>query len=237
MIFYRLQVKESPYRMARSGIAASNSHRDQRRETIMSVAREVFFEYGYSAASMSAIAARLGGSKGTLYNYFKSKEELFEAQVRDLCGSVADGMQGIEGPPREALTAFGEQLLQHLYSEQTVNLFRMLVAEARRSPELGRIFFEVGPARGRKGLEIYLESARANGFLHLSDCALAADQFLSLCKGSVHLQFLLNLIAPLSPRAIRLQVAQAVDAFMALYGALPAHRDELTRDDAERRHE
>ena len=56
--------------------------RDQRREAILNVAREVFFEQGYSAASMSTIAARLGGSKGTLYNYFKSKEELFEAQVR-----------------------------------------------------------------------------------------------------------------------------------------------------------
>ena len=57
----------------------------------MSVAREVFFEHGYSATSMSAIAARLGGSKGTLYNYFRSKEELFEAQLRDVCGALAIG--------------------------------------------------------------------------------------------------------------------------------------------------
>jgi AcrR family transcriptional regulator len=67
--------------------------RDQRREHIIHVAREVFFffeQLGYSAASMSTIAARLGGSKGTLYNYFKSKEELFEAQVRDMCGHAAD---------------------------------------------------------------------------------------------------------------------------------------------------
>jgi AcrR family transcriptional regulator len=178
----------------------------------------VFFEHGYSAASMSAIAARLGGSKGTLYNYFKNKEELFEAQVRDLCGSVAEGMHQIEGPPREALKAFGEHLLHHLYSDQMVKLFRVLVAEAHRSPELGRIFFEVGPARGRKGLEVYLEGARESGFLNPPDCALAADQFLSLCKGSVHLQFCLNLIPPLTAQEIRLQVAQAVDAFMALYG-------------------
>ena len=54
------------------------------------MSREVFFEQGYTAASMSTIAARLGGSKGTLYNYFKSKEELFEAQVRDMCGHAAD---------------------------------------------------------------------------------------------------------------------------------------------------
>jgi len=184
----------------------------------MSVAREVFFEHGYSATSMSAIAARVGGSKGTLYHYFKSKEELFEAQVREMCGGVADRMERLEGEPARVLTAVGEQLLQHLYAEQTVKLFRVLVAEAHRCPELGRIFFEVGPARGLQGLAAYLQAAKAKGLVNPLDCALAADQFASLCKGSVHLKFLLNLIAPLTPEEIRAQVAQAVHAFMGLYG-------------------
>ena len=65
--------------------------RDRRRDAIIDVAREVFFEEGYAAASMSSIAARLGGSKGTLYNYFRSKDELFEAQVRDGCERLAAG--------------------------------------------------------------------------------------------------------------------------------------------------
>jgi|ERR1700677_1444787 AcrR family transcriptional regulator len=205
--------------MVRTAIAATA--RDQRRETIMSVAREVFFELGYSAASMSAIAARLGGSKGTLYNYFKNKEELFEAQVRDLCGHGADRMVDttLEEDPIQALQAFGERYLQHLYSEQTVKMFRILVAEAQRSPELARMFYEVGPARGRKTLENYLQGAKAKGCLDPPDCAMAADQFLSLCKGPAHLQFMLNLIPPLSIEQIRDHVAQTVALFMALYGA------------------
>jgi AcrR family transcriptional regulator len=192
--------------------------RDERREAILKVAREVFFEQGYTAASMSTIAARLGGSKGTLYNYFKSKEELFEAQVRDSCGAAADRISEVEGEPVEALTRLGEQYLQHLYSEQTVQMFRILVAEAQRSPELARVFYEVGPARGQQGLQGYLEAAKARGALDIADCALAAEQFLSLCKGRAHLQFLLNLIAPLKPAEIRLHIAQAVSAFMTLYG-------------------
>jgi AcrR family transcriptional regulator len=195
--------------------------RDERRDTILKVAREVFFEQGYTAASMSTIAARLGGSKGTLYNYFKSKEELFEAQVRDLCGAAADRISELsdEGEPVEALTHLGEQYLQHLYSEETVQMFRILVAEAQRSPELARVFYEVGPARGQLGLQSYLETARVRGALDIADCALAAEQFLSLCKGRAHLQFLLNLIPPLKPAQIRLHIAQAVSAFMTLYGA------------------
>jgi AcrR family transcriptional regulator len=197
--------------------------RDQRRENIINVAREVFFEQGYTAASMSSIAARLGGSKGTLYNYFKSKEELFEAQVRDMCGEAADRIleamgEGEEGEPVETLTRLGEQYLQHLFSEQTVKLFRILVAEAQRRPELARIFYEVGPARGRKGLETYLDRATSQGLLEIPNCALAAEQFLTLCKGSTHLQFLLNLIPPLDVEEIRLQVGRAVAALMTLYG-------------------
>ena len=48
--------------------------RGDRRELILDVASEVFLKEGYAATSMSEIAARLGGSKGTLYNYLKSKE-------------------------------------------------------------------------------------------------------------------------------------------------------------------
>jgi AcrR family transcriptional regulator len=194
--------------------------RDQRREKIINVAREVFFEQGYAAASMSGIAARLGGSKGTLYNYFKSKEELFEAQVRDMCGEAADRILEAtgEGDPVETLSHLGEQYLQHLFSQQTAKLFRILVAEAQRSPELARVFYEVGPARGRKGLQTYLEKAKSQGLLEIPDCALAAEQFLTLCKGSTHLQFLLNLIPPLNIEEIRLQVGRAVAAIMTLYG-------------------
>jgi AcrR family transcriptional regulator len=206
--------------------------RDQRREHIINVAREVFFEQGYSATSMSSIAARLGGSKGTLYNYFKSKEELFEAQVRGMCGRAADRIileAALEGEPKEILSRLGEQYLQHLFSEQNVQMFRIIVAEAQRSPELARIFYEVGPARGRKGLETYLEAATAQSLLDIPDCALAAEQFLVLCKGSTHLQFLLNLIPALNAEEIRLQTGRAVAAFMTLYGQPSAHVDAPSR--------
>jgi AcrR family transcriptional regulator len=194
--------------------------RDERREHILKVAREVFFEQGYSAASMSTIAARLGGSKGTLYNYFKSKEELFEAQVRDSCGQAAERIliASFDGEPVETLTRLGEQYLQHLYTESSVQMMRILVAESQRSPELARVFFEVGPARGQKALMEYLEAANARGALRVSNTALAAEQLLSLCKGRTHLQFLLNLIPPLTQEEIRVQIAEAVSAFMTLYG-------------------
>src|SRR6201985_2810443 len=59
--------------------------RDARRELILDVAQEVFLEEGFANASMSTITARLGGAKGTLYNYFKSKDDLFNAYVERRC--------------------------------------------------------------------------------------------------------------------------------------------------------
>jgi AcrR family transcriptional regulator len=206
--------------------------RDQRRDTIMNVAREMFFQHGYGGTSMSAIAARLGGSKGTLYNYFKSKEELFEAQVRDQCeaaaGRLLNAIAG-DAPPEQALTEFGCDYLQHLYSEKTVKLFRIVVAEAQRIPELARLFWDVGPAQGRKGLADYFAAAQANGALEVADCGLAADQFLNLCKGTKHLQFLLNLIPAITTEEVREQIEQAVQAFMCLYGPKTAQTAN-TRD-------
>ncbi len=55
--------------------------REARREAMLAVALDLFREVGFEAASMSQIAARVGGSKATLYNYFSSKEELLLERV------------------------------------------------------------------------------------------------------------------------------------------------------------
>ena len=71
--------------MASETTASDLSRSDARRRAILDVASEVFLAQGYAAASMSEIATRLGGSKGTLYNYFRSKEELIGALIADTC--------------------------------------------------------------------------------------------------------------------------------------------------------
>ena len=192
--------------------------RNRRREAIIDAARQVFFESGYTATSMSSIAARLGGCKGTLYNHFGNKEELFEALVRDFCTRRADRMLAtiMEGRPAESLTALAEQYLTHLSSEQGVKLLRGLVADSPLNPHLSRIFYALGPVRGRERLEAYLEACKAKGLINAPNCALAADEFLALCRSSTHLEVLLT--SPLTPKEIRAQAAQVVGTFMRLYG-------------------
>src|ERR1700679_1192754 len=124
--------------------------RDQRREAILEVARAVFAEEGYAAASMSSIAARLGGSKGTLYNYFKSKEELFGAYIEEECGRFAEGMFELGGAETitERLTRVGERFLAHIMTDWAVRMFQLVTSEAHRTPAVARMFYEAGPAIG-----------------------------------------------------------------------------------------
>ena len=60
-----------------------------RRKAILATAREMFLDQGYKPVSMSAIAARLGGSKTTLWSYFPSKPVLFMAVAEDLVDAYA----------------------------------------------------------------------------------------------------------------------------------------------------
>ena len=84
---------------------------DMRRRAILDVAGDAFRQDGYAATSRSSIAARLGGSKGTLYNYFRSKEELFAAFMEDVCGEdvmpLFDRLPGPDADLREGLIAKG----------------------------------------------------------------------------------------------------------------------------------
>jgi AcrR family transcriptional regulator len=201
---------------------ATHNRRDQRRDGILSVAREVFFEEGYSAASMSTIAARVGGSKGTLYNYFKNKEDLFKAHIEQQCAQFADEIFGTiladDQPVAEVLTQLGERYLEHIYADWAVQNFRLVIAEARRAPELARIFHAAGPAVGEDLLATYLEGAKRRGEIDSVDCKLAAHQFIALCRADHHFRFLLNMDERPRLQQIKADAAAAVSMFMAAYG-------------------
>lgn len=200
--------------------------RDQRREAILDVARAVFWEEGFAAASMSTIAARLGGSKATLYNYFRSKEELFAAYVREECGRFAEGVFHVdEGDSRDIasrLFEVGERFLTHITSDWATRVYQLVISEAHRTPELARVFYEAGPAEGNARLGKLLEEANARGQVEIENCEVAAQQFMSLCRGSLHFRHTLNLIPRPDPAQIKATIEEAVAIFMARYGKASA---------------
>jgi AcrR family transcriptional regulator len=199
---------------------APASKRDTRRETILDVAREVFLAEGYASASMSTIAARLGGSKGTLYNYFKSKEDLFEACVSRHCAWQSEAMFSIlvEGMDlRAALNRIGRNYLALLLSDNNLAMFRLVVAEADRDPEIGKLFYESGPRRGLGRMAEFLVERAGQGELVVDDPLSAANVFVALCKNRLMTIRLCNYAPEPSAAEIESEVRAAVDTFLKLF--------------------
>jgi AcrR family transcriptional regulator len=195
--------------------------RDARREAILDVASDVFLKEGYANASMSTIAARVGGSKGTLYNYFKNKEELFAAYVVRHCAWQRDAMFEISAEVddiRAALTKVGRIYLSIVLSDFSQSNLRVIVAEAQRTPEIGRAFYEAGPKSGSELLGAILQKAADRGQLKLADPVHAAHQFIGLCQNRLLKARLCNFMPEPTPEEIDREVLPAVDVFLAAFG-------------------
>lgn len=209
-------------KLADAGATPSEPKRGDRREAILDVASEVFLQEGYAAASMSTIAARLGGSKGTLYNYFKSKEELFEAYVQRHCAFHRGDLNDLlneDGEAKVILDRFARRYLRSFTSERTLQNWRVIAAESYKSPEMGRSFYESGPKRGVEILAGFLDRAVARGELKIDDTLMAAHQFISLIHGRIIKARLLNYMAEPTDAEVDVEVAAAIRVFFAAYGA------------------
>ena len=197
----------------------SQSIRDQRRDRILQVAREVFFEEGFSAATMSMIAARLGGSKATLYAYFKNKEDLFDAIIADQC-SVIERMLMLEeegADVRTTLLALGRELVSAMASDQAVRTMQLIIEESRRNPELARRFDAAGPQVGAERLAAFLGRVHAKGEIYAPDPVRAAGVLATLLKGELHFRRMLGLEPEPTPEHVDELVEAAVNDFLAAY--------------------
>jgi AcrR family transcriptional regulator len=196
--------------------------RDTRREAILDAAAEVFMEVGFAAASMSMIASRVGGSKGTLYNYFRSKEELFEAYVRRHCAWQQEAIMAAFLAPgadlRTVLQTLGRNLLQVGLTGIGLRNFRLVVAESHRAPEIGRAFYEAGPGTGAMRMAGGIAKAVADGRLRPCDPMKAAHQFVGLCQNRMLKACLCNAMDEPTLAEIDAEVAAAVETFLAAFG-------------------
>lgn len=201
-------------------LAPNPSRRDDRRETILDVARDCFLADGFAATSMSTIAARLGGSKGTLYNYFKNKEDLFAAMIQRQCAEVLEAMYEVgaeDADVRARLLGLTRGLLTRLVQPDAVALNRLVIAESERFPELGRIFYECGPRRGQLRMAEHLKALMDAGKLREADPTVAADQLKDLTVGNCIWQKLWGAEPQMSMDDMHAYLARGVDIFLRAY--------------------
>jgi AcrR family transcriptional regulator len=191
-----------------------------KRRQIMDGARAVFLAQGFDAASMGEIARAAGVSKGTLYVYFENKEQLFEAIVHEQCQTQAEGLFDLDpndGNVEAVLTRLGVGLVNFLCQPGKASPLRTVIAIADRMPEIGKQFYESGPARGIAMLASYIQRQVDAGTLAVEDCEVAAAQFIDACQSTLFKPVLFNFAPPPSPERTEHVVKIAVRTFLAAY--------------------
>jgi AcrR family transcriptional regulator len=201
-------------------VAITDGADNAKRRQIMAGARELFLAQGFDAASMGEIARTAGVSKGTLYVYFESKEQLFQAIAIEECDRLAERIFSLDHEDHDVeavLTRLGCAYFGLLTRPEAMAAVRTVISIAERMPEIGRKFYASGPARGVATLGRYLESQAAAGILQVDDCELAAAQFLDSCQSTWFKQLLFNFTDLPSQARVAQIVGTAVRMFMATY--------------------
>jgi len=206
---------------ARPFVAPAGEESAKRRQIIQG-ARALFLAQGFDAASMEAIARKAGVSKGTLYVYFESKEQLFEAIVEDERGAQAEQIFALDAANHDVaavLTSLGTAYARFLCQPAAASALRTVIAIAERMPELGRKFYEFGPKCGIERLAIYLKAQCEAGLLAIEDCEIAAAQFLDACQSTMFKPVMFGAGEPPTEARVQKVVGTAVRTFLAAYQA------------------
>src|ERR1700683_2340887 len=162
-------------------LPATGEDESAKRRQIIDGARAVFLSRGFDAASMNDIARAAGVSKGTLYVYFDHKEELFEAIVEQECDAQAEGIFDLDPNDHDVeavLKRLGAAYVKFLCRPEKAQAIRTVIAIADRMPEVGRQFYESGPAQGIARLAEYFSAQVDAGVLQIEDIGIAAAQFM-----------------------------------------------------------
>ena len=196
--------------------------RGRKFDQVLEGAREIFMSDGFEGASVDDIARAAGVSKATLYSYFPDKRLLFMEVARAECVRQADAaVETIDEsqPVEKVLTAAAWQMIEFITSDFGQRVFRLCVGESYRFPELGREFYESGPALIRSRLIEFMEVAVSRGELAIDDLPLAADQFHELCKADLFPRLVFSMDTAFGDAQKKRIVDGAVQTFMARYAA------------------
>ena len=151
--------------------------KDARPQELLAAALDLFVERGFAATRLDDVARAAGVSKGTLYLYFCSKEELFKTMVRETVVPMIGEAEGLIGQ----FTGTSEELLRLLMTtwwEKIGNtklsgLTKLMIAEAGNFPELARFYQEEVIDRGDKLVTTMLERGIARGEIRPLDLEIA----------------------------------------------------------------
>jgi TetR/AcrR family transcriptional regulator of autoinduction and epiphytic fitness len=158
--------------------------KQEKRSAAVQAAMELFFEQGYERTSLAQIARRADLSTATLFKRFPTKAALFEAIVEEFWSTDASCTGAMpQGDPGKALRKIGVDYAHRMRRPEMQAIYRLIVAETPRFPDLGRLLFDKAKGPFLTQLMQYLGSEMEKGVLHIADPETASLQFLGLIAG------------------------------------------------------
>lgn len=185
--------------------------------SILEAATRLFLRKGFSGVSMEEIARESSVAKQTLYSYFDGKDDLFRAIIR----AQSEGFFALLPPDddpaqntEEFLYQVGEAVMDMLFRSDTLELYRVIVAETTRFPELGAYYWEASAQAFIDRLGIFLTKCG----LSEEQAKSVTEQFLSYMFGVLLSKTLLNKDYHPSKEEKKAHIEQAVSTFFMLNG-------------------
>jgi TetR/AcrR family transcriptional repressor of mexJK operon len=189
--------------------AEGRSKPKPKEQEVLDVATDYFLAHGYQGASINAMARSSGISKESIYRYFSSKKQLFEAVI---CRELAEYQAGVRRALsaektmdlREALINIAETVLEVATTDRTLALRRLIFDEARRSPDVGQHYYKIGPEYAFAAVEEIFRSHQSESEF---DPAILSRHFLAL----VAWRPILERECALGPAPTRAQIGARVE--------------------------
>ncbi|MCX6466814.1 MAG: TetR/AcrR family transcriptional regulator [Pseudonocardiales bacterium] len=189
----------------------------EKRALILAAATALFLELGYDRTSLARIAERSGVSRATLFKQFPTKAALFDAMVTESWSAAGEADPPPPGDVADGLAVIGRRYAELLGRPQMRDLFRIVIAELPRFPELARAQFAQGKMPYFASVRSYLLAERAAGTVRIEDVDLAATQFLGMIANYVFWPALLVPGWEVGAGRVAEVVDEAVRTFTARY--------------------
>jgi AcrR family transcriptional regulator len=157
----------------------------RKRSLIIDAARQAFLSGGYAETSMDSIAGAAGVSIKTVYRHFDNKDDLFSAVTQAACSAVgisSTDRAWLETTPRNGLLLGGVMYLRHALSADQLALYRLVIRDAGRFPELGKRYTQE-VVEGRNAIIVsYLKQWSSSQGWKIKDLIRAANAFVGLLR-------------------------------------------------------
>ncbi len=182
---------------------------------IIEAATNLFLRKGFSGVSMEEIAKESSVAKQTLYSYFKGKDDLFRAIIQAQAEEFFAMLPRNDDPSvniEKFLYQVGKTAMDMLFTRDTLEFYRLAVAETPRFPEIGELYWQTGPQALIGRMAEFLK----NHGLAEDAAERASEQFLSLIGGHMLSLALLRKTYHPTKKEKEDHVAQAVSIFLTI---------------------